>query len=176
MLGERDPYPQFATLLAAGAAYQLGDRLSAGMDVWYVRFPPVLGDQSDVILRGLATEVKAYYHAVTTSQWEARPYLGLGYYKTRSTITNYGYLVNRPPLYVPPGSTQSIYGRVAYLDIGAQLYLLSTDALVWGVALGYQGRIAGSPWVASWGESVDALSPPSLSLLYLRLSVALKKK
>jgi hypothetical protein len=177
MLRDRSNFPQIASNLGLGVTYRFNEKYSVGMDAWGVFYPKVqtLLEVSQVTLSGFSGELKGYYHVLSNEKWDVASFIGMGYYHTESNISNEGFLVNNPPLFIPPGASQTIYGQLVYLDIGAQLYRLAGPLLSYGLVGGLQFKMLGDEWESSWGAPVSALSEPTLSILYLRLSIALKK-
>jgi hypothetical protein len=174
MLRDRSSFPQIASSTGLSITYRLNEKNSLGLDAWGVFYPETKTELSQVTLRGLAGEMKGYLQIFNKEKWELALYLGVGYYFTKSTIGNEGTLVNRPPLFIPPGSHQSIYGQLLFLDIGARIYLHNSSKLRYGLVGGLQTKLLGGDWKASWGEDIFTLSEPALSILYLRLSLAIK--
>lgn len=176
ILRSRSSFPQIATNVAVGAVYQLNDKFGLGIQTWGVFYPKVETSIQKVTLAGVGADVNGNFQFLISENFAAALRFGVGAYQTASTISNQGFLVNRPPLFIPPGNTQTISGQVTYLDLGAEVWKLSASFIDIGLTGGYIVKVSGTDWKSSWGASVDALTPPALSLLYLRLSVALKPK
>jgi hypothetical protein len=176
MLRDRSNFPQIASNMGLGVTYRFNEKYSVGVDVWGVFYPTVetLLDLSHVTLRGLSGELKGYYHVFSKEKWDAASFFGLGYYHTESNISNDGFLVNSPPLFIPPGADQTIYGQLVYMDLGAQLFRITSSRFWYGLVGGLQFKVLSGDWESSWGASISTLSEPALSILYLRLSIALK--
>lgn len=176
ILSSRSSYPQIATNFSLAVDYQMTEKITVGLNTWGLIYPKVETSFTAVTLAGVGGGVKSSFRLVNGERWLVAPFLGAGIYHTKSNISNNGFLVNRPPLFVPPGSDASVFGQIMYLDLGVQLWMQSTGLVHWGISGGLWTKLVGTDWKTSWGASVDALTPPTLSLLYLRLSLAFRQK
>jgi hypothetical protein len=176
LLSRSSVYPQVASNVALGLDYRISEKLSLGVQTQGFLFPKVETNVSKVTLAGASAGLKGAYKVIDNIFTSADAYLGIGVYHTTSTISNDGFLVNKPPLFIPPGKSQQIAGQITYLDFGAQAWRHTAELLDWSLSAGYMTRLASSSWKSSWGAPVDVLSFPALSLLYLRVSAAIRKK
>ncbi|MFZ9044810.1 MAG: hypothetical protein ACO2ZZ_03020 [Cyclobacteriaceae bacterium] len=176
LLTSRSSFPQIATNISFGTNYQIADQLSVGIQTLGVFYPKVETSAAQVTLAGIGADIKAYYRLVETLGASIHLFLGIGVHNLFSSISNDGFLVNRDPLFIPPGNTQYISGQMGYVNAGAQLWKVASDSFSLGLSGGYIIKFSGTDWKTSWGEAVDVLTPPTLSLLYLRVSVSLKSR
>lgn len=174
LLRDASSYSQNATNISLAADYFFTEKLTLGGELWTALFPSVDSRVANVSLKGIGVGAKASFQLIQADKWTVSPFIGLGFYHTKSKIENYGYLVNYPPLYVPPGSLQSIFGQLGYYDLGVRLMTGDSMRHRWGLSGGFLGKLSGTDWKVSWGDTVNVLSPPALSLLYLRLTLSLK--
>ncbi|MFT4786057.1 MAG: hypothetical protein ACI8QD_002038 [Cyclobacteriaceae bacterium] len=170
VLSDNESYPQLATNVSLGfwrAAENSNLRLGGEVISWF--YPAIQGFNARVSQNGLGGSVKVGYEIWGSDIWHAIPYIGLGSYWARAQIENQGFLVNRDPLFIPPGSQQVMAGRSTFIDIGATLSRKTLERFTWSLSGGLQQRIAGSNWKSSWGESIDYLSEPTFSVIYVKI-------
>ena len=171
MLQQDDQFPQVASVFGVGAWKTIRERTKVGVDLFSTQYPKVQGTNATVNLWGIGGSGRIGYDLLQFQSFAFMPYIGLGINSSNARLTNHGYLINRSPIYIPPGQSQRITGQLAFIDVGGQLLKISEQSFTAGLSAGYQQRVFGTDWKAEWGDSATFLTHTTHSMVYLRLLI-----
>jgi hypothetical protein len=171
LLKESENYSQLYLINGVGVAKAISQKLMVGGEFYGINNSKVRGDNTSVSIWSVGGIARVSYNLAGLDDWNLASFAGLGFNISNTNISNEGFLVNRSPIYIPPGREQIIRGQLGMVDLGIQIVRKSDTSLSWGFLGGFQQRLIGSDWKATWGESVSYLSVPAHSLFYGRVMV-----
>ncbi len=176
LLRESENYPQTALMIGGGGMKKFSGKMIVGLSGFGLFFPKVDGNVSSVGILGGGVDVNVGYTLKDDGKFLGYPRLGVGLlnYVTTIDVDPQGFLVDQPPLFIPPGNQQKINGSVVYLDIGIDVFrsFIPQGGVgpIVGVSIGYQQSIGGTTWETEDGFNIDSLTDPELSNIYLKIN------